>query len=222
MIFTWNTTTDLDHKAFQVRFKFQGYDWLAAWANYGSLNEYTFIMTPDQILTYGNDSTIVIEVRNSDWYGQYSAAATTSRAVSNITADYLKLTSILGDEEYSGIVTTGSVDTNEYGIGAGLYMAADGNYDTALADAYDTMPCIAIALDTGTTGDKDLFLYGYVRDDDWNFVTTGSPIYVDVTTVGEFTETLPSTDGELVQIVGYVIDSNTMFFDPNSAIVEIS
>ncbi|MBN1408604.1 MAG: LamG domain-containing protein [Calditrichaceae bacterium] len=118
----------------------------------------------------------------------------------------------------SGIITTATVDVNSTGIGALLYLASDGNYEEADADAASTMPGIALALETGT-GSKKILHQGYVRNDSWS-LTVGQMVYAS-TTSGAITQTQPSDSGDHVQIIGMATATNTIFFNPNYMLIEI-
>jgi hypothetical protein len=125
------------------------------------------------------------------------------------------------DDTACGDIATFTVDTNSVGVGAALYMASDGNFDEADADATTTMPCVALALETGT-GSKKVLLRGFIRNDDWNWNvgTTSGIIYVS-TTQGTLTQTAPAGTGDQVQIVGFATHADRMFFNPNYAIAEV-
>ena len=120
------------------------------------------------------------------------------------------------DDTASGIIVTMTVDTNAEGIGAPLAMAADGHLDTADADSVDNMPCIALALETGT-GSKKVLLYGVMRNDDWNWTTGAGAaglVYVS-TTVGTLTQTKPTGEDDVVQAVGWALSADVIFFCPS-------
>ena len=120
------------------------------------------------------------------------------------------------DELSSGLIVTMTVDTNAEGIGAPLFIAADGNLDTADADTSATAPCVALALEAGT-GSKKVLLHGVMRVDAWNWTTgpgKASLIYLS-TTVGTLTQTQPSGTDEVVQAVGYALSDDVMFFNPS-------
>jgi len=138
----------------------------------------------------------------------------------DLNEKYLELNSSpTSDDTGNGLMASGVVDTNASGVGAALYMASDGNYDTADASAVGTMPCTAIALETGT-GTKKVLLTGYVRNDGWNW-TAGGLMYVS-TAVGELTQTAPAGSGDQVQVIGYAVSADVMFFSPNLTLVEIA
>jgi len=125
-----------------------------------------------------------------------------------------------GDLTTSGIIVTATVDTNATGFGAALYMAADGNFDEADADASTTMPCRALAAETGT-GSKKVILQGFIRKNAWAW-TPGSDLYIDITT-GALTHTAPSGTGDQVQKVGFAWTADIIYVNPGDyTIVEIA
>jgi hypothetical protein len=119
------------------------------------------------------------------------------------------------DDTPSGIYVTRTVDTNAEGIGAPLYMAADGEFQTADADSVSTAPCVALAMETGT-GSKKVLLYGVMRNDGWNWTVgpgNAGLIYLS-TTIGTLTQTQPSGADDVIQVVGWAISADVMFFCP--------
>lgn len=123
------------------------------------------------------------------------------------------------DHEALGSIATVTVDTNGVGFAATLKCSADGNFDTTDADAEATMPVAALALETGT-GSKLVLFDGFIRDDTWAW-TPGGIIYAG-TTVGTMTQTSPSGSGDIVQVVGWALSADIMFFQPNLAYVELA
>lgn len=124
------------------------------------------------------------------------------------------------DLEATGFKTTLTVDVNATGIGAALYVASDGNLEEADADAAATMPCVAVALETGI-GSKQVLLQGFVRNDAWNWASVGQPVYVS-TTAGAFTQTPPGGTGDQVQVVGVALTADIIYFRPDLTLVEIA
>ena len=138
----------------------------------------------------------------------------------DLNEHYIELTpDPSSDDSGSGMMSSVTVDTNSSGIGAALFMAADGNYDEADADAAATMPCTVLALETGT-GTKKVLHHGYMRNDGWNWSSLGQPVYVS-TTSGALTQTKPSGSGDQVQIVGIATHADRIFFNPNYAVGEV-
>jgi len=116
----------------------------------------------------------------------------------------------------SGLIMTATVDTNAEGIGAPLFMSADGHLDTADADSTTTSPCVALALETGT-GSKKILVHGVLRYDTWNWTTgpgSASLIYVSTTT-GALTQTQPSGTDDVIQPVGWALTDDCIYFSPS-------
>lgn len=120
-------------------------------------------------------------------------------------------------EEANGIIATMTVDANATGFGAALHMDIDEHWIEADADSTDTMPCQALALETGT-GSKKVLLRGFIRDDSWDWDVGGS-IYVS-TVSGVLTQITASGTGDQVQAVGYATHADRMFFNPTLVMAE--
>lgn len=115
-----------------------------------------------------------------------------------------------------GLKATMTVDTNAEGFGAPLAMAADGHLDTADADSVNNMPCIALALETGT-GNKKVLLHGIIRNDAWNWTMgagVANLVYVSIT-VGTLTQTKPTGVDDVVQPVGWALSADVIYFCPS-------
>lgn len=115
------------------------------------------------------------------------------------------------DDTAVGIIESVTVDTNSTGIGCPLYWGSDGHMDECDADAIASMPCSALALETGT-GEKKVLLFGKIRNDDWTW-TAGQIIYVS-TTVGTLTATAPTGEDDVIQPIGRAISDDCIMFNP--------
>jgi len=181
----------------------------------------TFIIAPET-----NDILLASYLRNDGFGGGLYLANIVEDTTPQLGGDldlnqfYIQLDPTPdSDDAGSGMTVYATVDTNAFGVGAALYMASDGNYDTADASASGTMPCTALALETGT-GTKKILLLGYIRNDGWNW-TTGDLVYVS-TAVGELTQSAPNGSGEQVQVIGYATSTDVIFFNPNLALVQVA
>ena len=125
------------------------------------------------------------------------------------------------DDTTSGLYVTMTVDSNSTGVGCPLYMAADGHWDEADADAVATAPALGLAMETGT-GSKKVLLWGIMRNDGWDF-TTGpgelSLVFLSAT-VGTLTQTAPSGTGDVIQAVGSALSDHVLLFNPQLHVVE--
>ena len=136
-----------------------------------------------------------------------------------IVVSKLNLGSILaGNSTYKGEIITAIVDDASTIFGDVLYCAADFHYDRADADADSTMPVVAMALVAGA-GTNPVLLRGQVCNTTWNW--SAGLIYADTAT-GKLTQTAPSGSGDQVQIVGFALSADTMYFNPQLVVVEIA
>ena len=116
----------------------------------------------------------------------------------------------------SGIIIAATVDTNDQGIGAPLYVAANGHFITASAGTNATSPCVALAIETGT-GSKKILVHGILRVDAWIWTTgpgNASLIYVSAGT-GVLTQTQPASTDNVIQPVGWALTSHCVYFSPS-------
>ena len=97
-------------------------------------------------------------------------------------------------------------------------LSADGHFDEADAAAAATMPCSALALETGT-GSKKILHKGFLRVDAWGLTPGG---YVYIANGGGLTQTIPSTSGDQVQIVGLALTADILWFDPQLGLTEVA
>ena len=174
-------------------------------------------------LYYGSDTDWVTVSSGSGGTSSHSALTELDYASAGHTGFVSTMQPVLPeDQSASGDVVTMQVDVNATGFGATLHMDTDGNWIEADADAEATMPCQALALETGT-GSKEVLLRGFVRDDTWTWTVGGvnGLIYVSCT-AGELTQTTVSGSGNQAQVVGFATHANRMFFNPNYLLIEIS
>ena len=78
------------------------------------------------------------------------------------------------------------------------------------------MLAVALGTNSGTDG---MLLQGIFRKASHGF-SAGAPLYVGATN-GTFTTTAPATGGQYARVVGYVVDSNHIYFSPGTAWVEV-
>jgi hypothetical protein len=124
------------------------------------------------------------------------------------------------DHSVSGLTTTLNTGTTGFTIGQVAYIDSTGDAVPADADASTTMPVVAMATGTISGSSSGSFLLkGFVRDDTWAW-NPGGLIYAS-TTAGGLTQTAPSGTGDQVQIVGWAISADVMFFDPQLVTAEV-
>lgn len=100
-----------------------------------------------------------------------------------------------------------------------LFYNSSGAFELSNADDPSTMLCVALSLEvlaSGSSGDKRVLFKGTIRNDAWAWTPTngvGNLIYVEAA-LGSLTQTKPSSTGDIVQCVGWVINADTIFFNP--------
>lgn len=148
-----------------------------------------------------------------------AAAITNKLTAGNIeTTGSVTINAIPQNNAASGLTSKVTIDMNTLGFGAALFVASDGNYELANATDSTRMPCVALAIETGT-GVKEIIHQGYVRNDSWDW-TVGRIIYIS-TTNGFMTQTFPTETSNQVQIVGYATNPDRIFFNPNFMLIEL-
>jgi len=96
------------------------------------------------------------------------------------------------------------------------FAAAWSETNAGSGDNATRMLAVALGSNSGTDG---MLLQGIFRKASHGF-SAGAPLYVG-TTNGTFQTTAPSTGGQYARVVGYVVDSNHIYFSPGTAWVEI-
>ena len=102
------------------------------------------------------------------------------------------------------------------------YMKSDGKWWKTDADAEATtkgLLGVAIAAISANNAGRVL-VFGRVSSAGWSW-TVGAPIYVSCT-AGGLTETAPSGSGDQVRKIGHALSSDTIIFNPDATIIEIS
>jgi hypothetical protein len=123
----------------------------------------------------------------------------------------------------------GDITTVTYGetvaFGQCVYPdSTDNKWKLALGvSASGTYPLMGAALEAKNDGESGkMLLRGTIRDATYfSTVTMGDIIYLSDTTAGSYMTTIASGTGDIVQIVGFAIASNYIFFSPDYTYVEI-
>ena len=160
------------------------------------------------IIALGSNTTFV---NNLGFYGSCNQSALT------------------GTDKTSGeLIYTGNTSVTK-GYLYYLTEPTSGNSGWALADA-DAVSTgtnmLAIAADTGNSYEVGMLVRGFARfASRFNLTggTIGSPLYMS-TTAGDITLTAPSGTGDIVRVVGHLIDDalELIYFNPDGAWVEIA
>tara|TARA_R110000824_G_scaffold292201_1_gene480600 strand:- start:534 stop:1538 length:1005 start_codon:yes stop_codon:yes gene_type:complete len=132
----------------------------------------------------------------------------------------------VADGEYSGdlaMFTAGEDLT----AGEVVYFKSDSKCWKAVATAAATSRCVAMALAT-TSADAigPFLLKGFARfNSEFPTWTVGGVLYTpEAETSGKNVpeQAAPDTDGDFVQVVGWAVSADSVYFDPDSTVVEVA
>jgi hypothetical protein len=171
-------------------------------------------------------STLVIDdaggTKNVQVVGNATLGATDSDV--HTLNGTLNLNSAPADETCSG--TTATFQAGE-GLNRGdvvYFKPADSKMYKADADLPATSRAVAIAAENIVLDDTGRFLLqGFVKDVGTfaGAYTAGDVLYTH-TTGGPPNRVAPSGTGDSVQVIGWAVDGDTVYFDPGSTIIEIA
>jgi len=127
----------------------------------------------------------------------------------------------------NGLIAVDTVGENVI-PGDVLYMKADGKYWKADASSSAEMPAKVMAMEEITADNLCQLLHiGYFREDsrwDWTLGNGEANLLYVHTTAGDIVQfaNKPVGVGDQIQIVGWVVDANTVFFNPSLELIELS
>ena len=125
-------------------------------------------------------------------------------------------TELTANGGYGDVVTFGT-----YSAGTTFscyYFASTGTWTATDADAVTTATGL-IGMALGTSISTGILLRGYVENTSWSW-TTGATLYLSTTT-GGLTSSAPTGASDIIRVVGYAINNNTIFFCPDNTWIEI-
>jgi len=118
----------------------------------------------------------------------------------------------------SGILTT--IGTGMFTTGDVMYLASNGGWSQAIATSSSLGATSMLSVAGAGSPSGGMVLQGIIYMSSHGF-TIGAPLYL-ATSSGDFTNTAPSGSGQYVRILGYAIDANHIYFDPDKTWVRIS
>ena len=119
---------------------------------------------------------------------------------------------------YVGDYIQVEVDDDNTVFGNVLYQADDFHYDRADADASATSPAFVMALSPGS-GTRNVLMRGQVCDTSWSW--SAGKVYLSTST-GSMTQTVVSDTGDVIQVLGFALSANTVWFEPVRMIAEVA
>jgi len=92
------------------------------------------------------------------------------------------------------------------------------------ADSTSSIICTCICLETLSAGNSGrFFTHGFYTNTSWTWATSdyGKPVFLSET-AGEITNTSPSNSGSMIQVLGWIYNSNTIYFNPDMTWAEVA
>ncbi len=127
------------------------------------------------------------------------------------------------DDTGSGIITVDTVGEN-VSAGEVLFMESDGKYWKADADTSAKIPAKVMAMETILADAAGRLLHmGYFRHDAWNWALgsgMANLLFASVTP-GAISQTAPVGSGDQIQVCGYVVTADIVYFNPSNVVTEL-
>ena len=173
-------------------------------------------------------STGSMQIRTIDYSdGDLAITIADGGGVTFAQIDDAHLDSSPTDETVSGITATFTAGETLVRGEVVYFKAGDSKMWKAVATAAGTMPVAAMAAADISADAAGIFLlFGFLGDNGtFPAYTVGGDLYApEAETSSENVpeQTAPDTDGDFVQVLGYAVTANSVFFDPDQTVVEVA
>ena len=129
------------------------------------------------------------------------------------------------DETVSGITATFTAGEDLVRGEVVYFKAGDSKMWKAVASAAGTMPVAAMAAaDISADATGKFLLFGFLADNGtFPSYTVGADLYApeaETSSQNVPEEAAPDSDGDFVQVVGYAVTANSVFFNPSNDVIE--
>lgn len=117
------------------------------------------------------------------------------------------------DNTALGDITNDHVAGETLAFGNVVYLKSDGKWWKAVNTAIATTGLTAMALESKNANEAvKVLLRGFVRDDDYD-LTVGGAVYLGSS--GAITQTAPTTEDYVIQLLGYATHADRFYFNPS-------
>ena len=156
--------------------------------------------------------------------GAISTTGTLSGGIVDV-AQEAHLDSSPADETVSGITATFTAGEDLVRGEVVFFKASDSKMWKAVASAAGTMPAVAMAAaDISADATGKFLLFGFLQDNGtFPAYTVGGTLYApeaETSSQNVPEQTAPDTDGDFVQVLGYAVTANAVFFNPSNDVIE--
>ena len=168
-----------------------------------------------------DDGTDTLEIGKGSAHG--TDAIIKIAASTNLT---MLLNSAVADGEYSGNVALFQAG-EDLTAGEVVYFKSDGKVHKAVATASATSRCTAMCVATVSANAMGPFLLeGFARfDSEFPTWTVGGALFTpeaETSSKNVPEQTAPDTDGDFVQVIGYAVSTDAVYFKPDSTVIEVA
>ncbi len=182
----------------------------------------------DKKIKFGNGQDATIEYDEDGTDQLRIAGNTVFENQIEATLD-IEIDSTPSDETVSGITATFTAGEDLVRGEVVYFKQADSKMWKAVATAAATSRCVAMAAADISADAAGLFLLqGFCTDNgtfpDYSASSgVGKPVYTpeaETSSQNVPEKTAPDSDGDFVQVIGYVVSANTLYFNPSNDIIE--
>ena len=168
-----------------------------------------------------DDGTDTLEIGKGSAHGTTPAI----KVDSNVNVQIMH-NSAVADGEFSGDVAVFQAG-EDLTAGEVVYFKSDGKCWKAVATAAATSRCVAMATATISANAFGAFLLkGFARfDSEFPTWTIGGALFTpeaETSSKNVPEQAAPDSDGDFVQILGYAISGDAIYFNPDSTVVEVA
>lgn len=134
--------------------------------------------------------------------------------------------SAVADGQYSGTVAVFQAG-EDLSAGECVYLKSDGKMWKAVATAAATSRCVAMAtMDISANGFGAFLMEGFIRlNSAFPTWTIGGALYTPEAEQSNLNipeQAAPDTDGDFVQVLGFAISGDAIWFSPDSTVIEVA
>ena len=184
------------------------------------------IVADDKKMIFGDGSDVSLEY-DEDGTDQLRITGNTVFANQVEATLDVMIDSTPADETVSGITATFTAGEALVRGEVCYFKAADSKMWKAVATAAATSNCVAMAAADISADAAGLFLLKGFLADNGSFpaYTVAGTLYTpeaETSSQNVPEQAAPDTDGDFVQVLGWAVTANSVYFDPDSTIVEVS
>ena len=171
----------------------------------------------DKVVVTGTDTSTTVQETFADYFpGQgliQGAGSVTVITGSNLVTVSGSAGGTSGETLDKAFTANGSVAEFDY-----VYLTeVDDQVSPAKADSVSTIEVLGMATETVTSGTSVAVRLKGIVENAGAGLTTGSPLFLDASTAGDFTETPPSVVGTFILHVGHAVNTTDVYVNVNPA-----